>query len=860
MTAVAQADRLELRATIRAEVAAAARVVAPLWPIGTFIAVNPLGGLQGLSFEEAVRTARRDLGARGYVSLEEFRAAHAAGAISDEDLSRSLADAIDGLDDLPAIAGVPASRLLLADLLHGPASPEPSRIRTAAAQWDEVLGTTIAAQADELVSAWCSAFTDEGAAAWGMPREPGGLYATFRSLAGDDQRLRRLAGSGARDGLQALPDDPAGALVETLAMLGVGAAQRADELRAQLLRQPGWAGYVRWRSDWAASDSTSPRADLTDLLAVRLTCEALGVLAARERAGSTRFDLPASGRVQAPESDELARLDAALAAAGIDGDALAADERALALATLARLGDDDRGAIWLAARERAYRHRLLAALEPGRGAEAWKDEHRPAVQAAFCIDVRSEGLRRHLEAQGDYETLGFAGFFAVAIRFRGLGASAPAALCPVLLNPAVDVEERPASGAEALAAQTLDRRSGEVAFADAFHQAKGGMASPFALAEAGGLVAGPIAALRTFVAPGRRARRAAGPPTTVTATAEQAGDPGFTTDEQVLFAQAALTMMGLTGPFARLVLLCAHGSHTQNNPYAAALDCGACGGQQGGPNARVAAAILNRPQVRAALVEHGITIPADTWFLAGEHDTTSDAVEILDADLVPAGHREDLTRLQADLLRAGAALSREREGRLPGATPAAQRGRDWAQVRPEWGLAGNAAFITGPRSMTRGIDLGCRTFLHSYRAEADPDGSALETILTAPLVVAQWINAQYYFSSVDPELFGAGDKTLHNVTGTVGGVQGGGGDLRVGLPWQSVAVGDELQHEPLRLLAVVQAPRARVDEIVARNQVLRELFGGGWVTLVARDDDGAPWFRRARDGRWIHHRSQEAAA
>ena len=126
----------------------------------------------------------------------------------------------------------------------------------------------------------------------------------------------------------------------------------------------------------------------------------------------------------------------------------------------------------------------------------------------------------------------------------------------------------------------------------------------------------------------------------------------------------------------------------------------------------------------------------------------------------------------------------------------AGRSLDWAQVYPEWGLAGNAAFVVAPREVTRGIDLQRRTFLHSYEADVDPDGSALETILTAPLVVAQWINCQYYFSTVAPEVFGAGTKTIHNVVGTAGVIAGHEGDLRLGLPWQSVATGQQLVHEP----------------------------------------------------------------
>jgi len=257
-------------------------------------------------------------------------------------------------------------------------------------------------------------------------------------------------------------------------------------------------------------------------------------------------------------------------------------------------------------------------------------------------------------------------------------------------------------------------------------------------------------------------------------------------------------------------------------------------------------------------VQDGIAIPDDTWFVAAEHDTATDRVELLDAQLVPPGHKAELARLAADLQHAGEALSAERCASLPGAPaqPTARaaarharaRSTDWAQVYPEWGLAGNAAFIVGPRTLTRGLDLGRRTFLHSYEAGVDTDGTALETILTAPLVVAQWISCQYYFSSVDPEVFGAGTKTIHNVVASVGVIAGHDGDLQLGLPWQSVGDGERLVHEPLRLLAVVQAPLARIDAIVARNTVLQHLFDNEWVALAARENYGDPWRRRTPDG------------
>ena len=824
-----------------ADVSKAAEIIAPLWPLTSFVAVNPLLGLQHLPFDDATAIARRWLRARTHLTLVAFREAYGRGTITDADLQRAIVEVDSKLASQSSVEigerTVDAVEIVLSDLLVGPDDKPRDTVHDRVGRTG--VGTVRAVS--QLVAAWCAVFVDEAGVPWAMPGRERGFFRAWRELAQNDRRLRRLAGPAGMQWLAQLPDDPVEALAASLDALGVG-GDRVDALREHLGRLPGWAGYALWNDEWAPPDHHRPQLRLVDLLAAQVSSTA----AAAHGAAAQQ---PPQDQNELDEKLLEDRVAAVLAALGSTS-----DDPFVASAVrdvLEQVPAAARKSMWLEAQEGNFRDRLLGLLSrPDTGPEA----ERPDVQAAFCIDTRSEGLRRHLEACGPYDTLGFAGFFGVPVRWRPLGSTVSQPRCPPLLTPDHEVAEQPLVPDGALGYLTAQRAAG--AGHEAFHAPKGSLAGPFALAEAGGYLMGPAAAVRTL-APrfvrrltGLMTRLVASPQTRPAVEAERGDGDGLKLEERVSSAESVVRTMGLTR-FARLIVLCGHGSHNVNNPHASSYDCGACGGAPGGASARVVVAILNDPGVRAGLEERGITVPDDTHFVAAQHDTVSDVVTVLDRYAVPDSHEGLVAAFERDVAVAGERLASERAGRLPGDPGKVRvRGHDWAQVRPEWGLASNAAFVIGPRSITAGLDLACRVFLHGYDAEGDEEGSALETILTAPLVVGVWISAQYYFSSVDPDQFGAGDKTLHNPVGGIGVVLGEGGDLQVGLPAQAVGIGERRIHEPLRLLAVVQAPIERIDAIIQRNQVLQDLFGGKWMTLAARSHGDEPWSIRSPGGTW----------
>lgn len=809
------------QAAIEAGIARACGKIAPLWPLKHFVAVNPFLGLGDQTFPRACAALRRVAGVDMLMPRAFYRQALAEGLIEDHDLQVALTKAPDVRCGLPAdaqglreaaarerVRGTKTSAVVatVAEVLDGLAAGDRQASRTAF-------------MIDE-ISKWCAAYFDEGQAPWRLPSRGLPPYAAWRASMRFDRNPEMMGVKGFRGTIAALPEDPREAIAEVVRALGIPARAVEDYLHRALMDVGGWAAHARYRV-WNHALHGREDETLVHLLAIRVAWGYALFFERKDAAFATAWSQAMAAAATLPEDD--------------------------------RLGDDPDLALDLVlheAYEAAHQRRLLSRLaghvasprpEPAGG--------RKALQAAFCIDVRSEVYRRALETVfPDAETIGFAGFFGLPIEYVPIGRRTGGAHCPVLLKPVFVVCEAvtgasPEEETAILGLRLLRRRATK-----AWKAFKLSAVSSFAYVEAvgllfaGKLIGDSVGLTRTVQDPttdglDRAVIGRTGPRLDARTVGGRA--TGFAAEQRVAMAEAVLRAMSLTEDFARLVMLTGHGSTTINNPYASGLDCGACGGHTGEANARVAAAILNDPCVRVELARKGIAIPEDTWFLGCLHDTTTDEIRIFDIDQVPPSHAEDLARLRGMVARASSVARHERAPLLKVTTHASvdravvARSRDWAQVRPEWGLAGNSILIAAPRERTRGLDLGGRAFLHEYDCGKDPGLEVLELIMTAPMVVASWINLQYYGSTVNNRVFGSGNKVLHNVVGTLGVLEGNAGDLKVGLPWQSVHDGTRFIHEPLRLNVLIEAPVDALNRVIEKHQVVRQLVDHRWVHLFS---------------------------
>ena len=798
------------QATLTTAIDVACRRIAPTWPLDRLIAVNPWWGFVEQPVQKVSDVMSHLCGSRLTMPAEWYLAEFKNQRISEVALVKAIKQhglTMDVTSFIHACSVSPnesARFMLLTDALD--------------AQRDLVHQPACRDVVTHAIGQHCASWFDEGQARWKLTHATS-LYGAWREIASYDNGPSLFTGiDGIAERIAALPDSHERLIEVVCEKLRIKPEEYETYFTALLLSINGWAAWCAYLN-WQAGLQGKTDNHLQQLLAIRLAWE---------------WVLADSGQYEAVVESWRAHRGAPRMESGSSYDW-----------------------VWQDALEFTWQDQVnhgLAAQKKSTPESQSGVLVRPSMQAVFCIDVRSERMRRALEASDpSIRTHGFAGFFGLPIEYLPFAGHEARPQLPGLLAPKMRVVS--VSTDRERTQNLFVQRRLRLGVAQAWERFRTTASSGFGFVETTGL----SYAWKLVKSSLHNTKEKASDTAALSAHERDRLVPvleNIGVNESIDLVIGILRAMSMTSNFAPVVLLVGHGSQTANNPHAAGLDCGACCGQTGEVNARVLAHLLNRVDIRYGLRAKGIDVPEDTLFVAGLHNTTTDEIRVFDVqdDVKKVAALEQVRTWHA---QAGQRIRQERALTMgisvskPEALMESMRERagDWSQVRPEWGLANNAAFIAAPRARTQQMNLQGRSFLHDYTHAEDPENKVLEQILTAPVLVAHWINMQYFASTVDNRRWGSGNKVLHNVVGGhIGVFEGNGGDLRIGLPLQSLHDGDGWVHNPLRLSVWVEAPRSIISGIVHGHEKLSQLVGGGWLHLFSIDPDSGEVYRYMKNG------------
>ncbi len=808
MSVESKEENVVLSADVRKCLQAAIGMLSPNWDIRDFVAVNPFFGQRNKYFLDAILYAQAATGANLLPKFEFFREQFSKGTILASDLEFAIKQFIDEQKNRGEVNLSPST--LKTDFSQSIPILNGIIFRCLSDHYDQQQSTHYTKRIQREVSHWASAYFDDVQALWSMPLKEKRFFQAWKALVKHDKSVK-VETTSLNSIIHKLPQDPHQA-IEVLIQRLMNKVQLSDEeLTNYLFRLlstiQGWASYFQ-KFEFEAQRTNNltqveKNGGVADILALRLA-----------------YDMLFLDHVEDFESFK----------------------KQLHVDTT-KLKSAQEQYIWLLAVENTYRRGVLKAIAT-KATLPVQSTSEVQAQMVFCIDVRSEVMRRHIEkTMPQVTTLGFAGFFGLPISVKAAAHAEADQQCPVLLNAAVEIDETVVGQDPVKILQQKTQRSLILWF---LKKIQGSANSCFTFVEVMGL---------TYIYKILKAATGWSSPNIPVAALglhaeqEQCLRPNIqplSEETKNQFAWGALKNMGLTENFSPLVLFFGHGSASANNPYSSGLDCGACAGHNGLSNARVLADILNAPSVREFLKEKNIFIPPQTVFVSGWHNTTLDVLNIDQPAYLSEEQKKRIQEIKTNLEKAEESCRQERAVDLKfseGATihnlkkSLLKKANDWSEIRPEWGLARNAAFIVAKRSLTQGVPLNGRSFLHEYNADKDEDLSILELIMTAPMIVTNWINMQYYASTVSPEKFGTGNKVLHNVVAGIGCLQGNASDLLSGLSEQSVLYKGQYFHEPLRLQVFIQAKTENIDRIMNKHKMVQDLVNNQWLFVISIDPD-----------------------
>jgi uncharacterized protein YbcC (UPF0753/DUF2309 family) len=754
-------------------------------PLKDFIHHNTLHAFQHLPFFQALKQAEEQFGFQGYLALEDYRTLYREGKIKGNILKRVLDEHFD----------VHANTWLVKMLDESTEDVIVPRLGKLRSHWRQDYHFNVDKVTHPFLFRLLSAYLDQGISIWPFPISSEGFFDAIRSL--HFQSYSSILTSKRAIGLLEKKDLEVEELLEIL----VGHKESYGwYLIDQQFAHPGWSGMVSVLEDQPESLLDQKKITFEDWVKVECLLE---IDALDKKFGTNWSPLG----VQFPHFSKDFFSNCVL------------EEPDLVRQC------------WQEAFEWSYYDEVLSGITMV-NPPAKAQKNIPSFQAIFCIDDRECSTRRHLElVDPNCATFGTPGFFNVEFYFQPEFGKFYTKSCPAPVTPKFLIKET----------ASFKKLSKDAHF----HQNSHSLIRGWLSAQTLGFWSA-IKLIGNVLRPSSSALEVSsllhmdpkGSLSIVYQGKEEHGlQIGFKVEEMADRVEGLLRSIGLISGFSPLVYLIGHGASSINNTHYAGYDCGACCGRPGSVNARVAAFMANHPEVRQLLLQRGITIPEDTQFLGGLHDTTKDELVFYDEEgLLDANrirHEQNLPKFAKvldinSLERSRRFVTMDKNKPLSGLHQAVRkRAFSLFEPRPEYNHATNALCMVSRRDSLKGLFFDRRAFLNSYDYRTDPEGKALIKILSAAIPVCGGINLEYYFSRMDPNKLGAGTKLPHNVMGLIGVANGADGDLRTGLPYQMVEI-----HDPIRLLMVVEQNPKVVETVLRSNPALYEWIKNYWVHLV----------------------------
>jgi uncharacterized protein YbcC (UPF0753/DUF2309 family) len=854
-------------------------------PLHSFVHNNILQMFEGKDFHEAVEEAGKLYRARPYWPIFRYTEKFDEGKITEQDIFRGIDhylghyQAIPSLEKMEITAKEYFYRLMFSELAFNDDDVQPtitnnhlwdmcrektanqslvlSRSRTywrGKEYWEKYHNESYALSVHPLVIRLISSYLDQGQSFWSNPFTNKGFWNFFLY---DINSMKGFT-TGWRTSLYNLVEghkalSPEEVIEKILVSKGIPQNNWETYILDVLFDLKGWAGMVNKLElePWQATVK-APQIKLLDYIAAVLLIES-----SMDNFHSEAQSIDLSNIHGRTEIIELKSYQLALSLYQITN-SFKLNERwiqKLDIADLLKIVDEvdtsevrDRVRLWHEAYENHFHREAIESIATHAMTQPADNAHYADV--LFCIDDREESIRRHLEESDTMiKTYGVVGFFGIDMKFSSLKNKRLIAQCPPVVSPSRIITEVPKNNGGSFWQKNIFTGMSDL---NLYYNSRTLFRGFFSTLILGIVSLFPMFVSVFFPQESRKMRKTLNswfnpePETEMELEPGEAGH-GYSKVEQAKIVEVIFRMCGLQDKMAGLVVLCAHGSSSNNNPFKQAYGCGACGGNAGIPNSRAFAKMANDKEVRAELIKLGINIPDSTFIVSGFHDTCTDEFHFFNTNVLPDSHKANFERVKLSMENAARQNAYERCQRFSSfpaeGTPeeavkhVRERAHDLAQPRPEYGHSSNALAIVGKREMTKGLFLNRRAFLHTYDWEADPTGDVLAGVVIGGVPVAVNINMDYYFSSVDNENFGCGSKLPLNLTSLLGVMTGSQSDLRIGLARQMVEI-----HEPIRNLTIIEAPLERVKKLVAGHKRLTNLLHHHWFRMVVKDPIANQWY------------------